>query len=126
VKLTTMPDRRRAERKGRSAERFAALFLMLKGYRPIASRVKTPRGEIDLIMKSRTHIVFVEVKTRSDPDQGLISVTDFKVRRTVDAARIWLGRNARLVDVDCRFDILIVAAYHWPRHIKNAYGSDLW
>jgi putative endonuclease len=121
-----MSDRRHAERKGRSAERFAALFLMLKGYRPIASRVKTPRGEIDLIMKSRTHIVFVEVKTRSDPDQGLFSVTDTKARRTVDAARIWLGRNAKLIDVDCRFDILVLAAYHWPRHIKNAYGGDLW
>jgi putative endonuclease len=121
-----MRDRRRAERKGRSAERFAALFLMLKGYRPLASRVKTPRGEIDLVMKSRSHIVFVEVKTRRDPNEGLISVTDMKARRTVEAARIWLGRNARHIDVACRFDILVVAAYHWPRHIKNAYDSDLW
>jgi putative endonuclease len=104
----------------------AALFLMFKGYRPIAWRAKTPRGEIDLIMKCRSHIVFVEVKTRRDVDSGLFSVTNFKARRTVDAARIWLGRNAKRLDADCRFDILVMAAYHWPRHIRNAYGGDLW
>jgi putative endonuclease len=41
-----MTNRRRAERKGRTAELIAALFLILKGYRPVAWRVKTPRGEI--------------------------------------------------------------------------------
>jgi putative endonuclease len=123
---TAMADRRRAERKGRTAELIAALFLILKGYRPMAWRVKTPRGEIDLIMKSRSHIVFVEVKTRRDIDSGLFAVSDNKAQRTLGAARIWLGRNARRLDSDYRFDILILAAYHWPRHIKNAYGADLW
>ena len=121
-----MTNRRRAERKGRTAELIAALFLILKGYRPVAWRVKTPRGEIDLIMRCRSHIVFVEVKTRHDLDSALFSVTNSKARRTCHAARIWLGRNARVLDADYRFDILLVAAYHWPRHIKNAYGADLW
>jgi putative endonuclease len=121
-----MSDRRRAERKGRTAELFAALFLILKGYRPVAWRAKTPRGEIDLIMRCRSHIVFVEVKTRRDMDSALFSVTTIKAQRTCNAARIWLGRNAKVLDADYRFDILIMAAYHWPRHIKNAYGADLW
>ncbi len=43
---------------------------MVKGYRPLAWRVKTRRGEIDLIMRSGRRIVFVEVKTRADIDTG--------------------------------------------------------
>ena len=119
-----MNDRRLAERKGRFAELLAAVFLILKGYRPMAWRVRTPRGEIDLILKHRNHVVFVEVKTRREIDIGLQSVNVVKARRTVDAARLWIGRNARLLDVDYRFDIIVLAAYHWPRHIVNAYGAE--
>jgi putative endonuclease len=118
-----MNERRRAERKGRSAELIAALFLMAKGYWPLAWRVKTGRGEIDLIMRFGRNIVFVEVKTRSDIDAALFSITRTKAHRTVDAARIWLAQNTRLLDFNCRFDILVLAAYHWPRHIKSAYDG---
>jgi putative endonuclease len=119
-------DRRRAERRGRTAEVVAALFMMMKGYRPLAWRLRTPRGEIDLIVKSGRRIVFVEVKTRSEIDWGLASVTPFKAQRMFDAARLWIGRNARDLQADYRFDILVVSAYHWPRHIENAFGAELW
>lgn len=121
-----MSERRRAERKGRAAELLAALFLMAKGYRLLARRVKTGRGEIDLVMRLGRDIIFVEVKTRSDIDAALFSVTGIKARRTVDAARIWLSQNSRLLDFNCRFDILVLAAYHWPRHIKSAFDGGQW
>jgi putative endonuclease len=119
-------NRRRAERRGRTAEIVAALFMMMKGYRPLAWRLKTARGEIDLIMKSGRRIVFVEVKTRTNIDKGLASVTPYKAQRMLDAARLWMGRNARDLGADYRFDILVVSAYHWPRHIENAFGAELW
>jgi len=119
-------DRRRAERRGRTAEIVAALFMMMKGYRPLAWRLKTYHGEIDLIMKSGRSIVFVEVKTRAEIDAGLASITPFKAQRMFDAARLWIGRNARDLRSDYRFDILVVSAYHWPRHIENAFGAELW
>jgi len=119
-------DRSRAERRGRTAELVAALFMMMKGYRPLAWRLKTARGEIDLIMKSGRRIVFVEVKTRAEIDLGLASITPLKAQRMFDAARLWIGRNARDLGADYRFDILVVSAYHWPRHIENAFGAELW
>ena len=127
-KAAAMPpaNRRRAERRGRTAELLAALFMMIKGYRPLAWRLKTSRGEIDLIMKSGRRIVFVEVRTRADIDKGLASVTPFKAQRMVDAAHVWIGRNALDLGADYRFDILVVSAYHWPRHIENAFGAELW
>ena len=40
--------RRRAYRWGQIAEHFAAVSLLLKGYRVVARRYKTPVGEVDL------------------------------------------------------------------------------
>ena len=55
-----------AERHGRSSETLAALLLMLKGYRILARRVRTPLGEIDLVALSPEGAVcFVEVKARA-------------------------------------------------------------
>lgn len=44
-----MSDKRRAaERRGRSAEIIAALWLMAKGYRILGQRLRTPFGEVDI------------------------------------------------------------------------------
>ena len=54
--------RRRAYRFGLRAETVASLFLMLKGYRILARRYRTPAGEVDLFVKRGNLIAFVEVK----------------------------------------------------------------
>jgi hypothetical protein len=43
--------RRSAEQAGRRGEALAALFLQMKGYRIVGRRVKTPVGEIDLVVR---------------------------------------------------------------------------
>ena len=52
-------DRRRREGWGRKAESLAAFALRLKGYRVLARRLRTPAGEIDLIVRRRwaIHII---------------------------------------------------------------------
>ena len=57
--------REAAERQGRRGEGFAALWLRLHGWRMIARRVKTSRGEIDRIARRGRTVLFVEVKWRS-------------------------------------------------------------
>lgn len=44
-------DRRVAEARGRQAERRAALWLRMKGYSILATRVKLPVGEVDIIAR---------------------------------------------------------------------------
>jgi putative endonuclease len=64
--LSPSERRRRAWRRGFRAETIALVFLTLKGYRLLARRYGGKGGEIDLIMRRRRAIVFVEVKARDD------------------------------------------------------------
>ena len=60
-----MSSRAEREAQGRRGERIAAWYLRLKGWRILAQRVKTPRGEIDLIARRGSTVAFVEVKWRA-------------------------------------------------------------
>jgi putative endonuclease len=104
----------------------AALWaLRLKGYRLLAHRYRAPTGEVDLIMRRGEVTAFIEVKQRSSADASIESVTAGKARRIAAAASSWMSRDPKAARQFCRFDIVAVAPYHWPRHIENAfYGDD--
>lgn len=118
--------RRRAERLGHMAEHAAAWLLRCKGYRIIERRVRTAYGEIDLIAARGKVIAFVEVKARPSHDQALEAVTPRQAKRIVDAAHVWFAGSGLETDHDCRFDIITVSPYLWPKHLINAFGADLW
>ena len=116
--------RARNERRGRRAEAFAALALRLKGYRLLARRFDAGAGEIDLIMRRGDVTAFIEVKVRPTSDLGIEAVTPHQARRIGAAARIFLSRDKRAALGVCRFDIVTVSPYQWPRHIENAFTPD--
>ena len=99
--------RRRNERRGRWAEGLAVAALRLKGYRLLARRFKSGPGEVDLIMRKGEVTAF-------------IAVTDYQSRRIAAAARIWMARDTKAALGICRFDIVAVTPYQWPKHIPNA------
>ncbi|MBI4923927.1 MAG: YraN family protein [Devosia nanyangense] len=111
------------ERAGRRGEAWAALFLRLKLYRILATRVKTPVGEIDLIAQRFGVTVFVEVKSRGFSHQEGEALGAVNRRRIVRAAHLWLTRHPRLVATDMRFDVIFLAPFTWPRHIVNAFDA---
>ena len=53
---------------GREGERLARQYLERKGYIYLTSNFKRAHGEIDLIMKDGSTLVFIEVKTRRNRD----------------------------------------------------------
>ena len=116
--------RQQAEQRGRRAERLAALYLGLKGYRVLARRFKSPVGEIDLVMRRRDVIAFVEVKNRADFDAAVLAVTPFARRRLLRAADAYIGRHPHLAALTLRFDIVLIAPRRWPRHMVDAFGVD--
>lgn len=113
--------RQQAERRGRQAEIKTALFLLCKGYWPLARRFRTPVGEIDLIMRRGGTIVFVEVKARNTLESGLDAVDVNGQARIRRAAGWWLAKHPRYADRHCRFDVVVVPKHGWPVHITGAF-----
>jgi len=65
-----------ARRAGRRGEILAAVLLMLKGYRILGFRLKTPHGEIDLLAQRGRVLAVVEVKLRMTLAEAMQAVTD--------------------------------------------------
>ena len=112
-----------AERKGRRAENIVAFLLRLKGYRILGQRVKTPKGEIDIIAKRFKSLVFIEVKARRDYETGVLSVTQRQAKRIISAANYWRSAQENYNDCACRFDIVIVNPYLSITHLKSAFDE---
>ena len=114
-----------AERHGRRGEGFAALWLRLHGWRIVARRVKTPRGEIDLIARRGDLVLFVEVKARRTLIEAMEAIGHESERRIEGAADIWLSRQPEYGRLSMRFDMVAVLPWRWPVHVENAfYGRN--
>lgn len=107
--------------RGRGAERLALLWLLAKGYRPLARRYAQAGGEIDLVMRRGGTVAFVEVKARATMEDALTSVDEGKRRRVRRAARAWLARNPWAAGLTLRADAVFLAPGEWPRHVPNAF-----
>ena len=114
-----MSTRAEREARGRRGEWLAAWYLRLTGWRVVARRIKTPRGEIDLIARRGRTIAFVEVKWRARGEDLGVAIDHYRLRRVVDAAA---GVAHRYVPegFDWRIDVLLLAPGRLPRHIVNA------
>jgi putative endonuclease len=115
------PERQIAFRTGISAESRAAAFLIAKGFRILARRWRSPVGEIDIVARRRSLLVFVEVKAREKLDDAAWSVTDRL--RIAAAAEVWLAQNGDERIRDIRFDAMLVAPGRIPRHIPAAFDA---
>jgi putative endonuclease len=117
-------DRRKSEAAGRAAELCALWYLRLKGWRLLAQRYKSPMGEVDLVMRRGEVTAFVEVKVRANITAAVMAVSPRQARRISAAARHYLSRESQAALGTCRFDIVALSPYHWPRHIENAFEGD--
>ncbi|NNM73548.1 YraN family protein [Enterovirga aerilata] len=110
--------------RGRGAERVALLWLLAKGYRPLARRFSAAGGEIDLVVRRGGTIAFVEVKARGSMEAALASIDTAKRRRFGRAARAWLSRNPGLSGLTFRADAVFIAPGAFPRHMPAAFELD--
>ena len=114
-----MSSRAEREARGRRGERLAAWYLRLKGWRILARRVKTPRGEIDLIARRGSVVAFVEVKWRASAAELDYAIDAYRLRRVLAAAEAIGHRYARAGDQQ-RIDVVLLAPGRFPRHMANA------
>jgi putative endonuclease len=118
------PERVAAFRLGLSAESRAAAYLIGKGFRILARRWKCPLGEIDVVARRRSTLIFVEVKARERLDDAAWSVTPRQQQRIVGAAEAWLAAHPEITFQDIRFDVMLVAPGRLPRHIQSAFLAE--
>lgn len=116
----TTNDRKAAENRGREGERRAAWWLWLKGWRILARRVRTPAGEVDLVVRKGNLVAFVEVKTRATVADLDFAIDEYRLARVAAAAEMLMPRYAGLGD-DIRVDVILIAPGALPRHIENAW-----
>ena len=114
-----MSSRAEREARGRRGEALAAWYLRFKGWRIVAQRLKTPRGEIDLIARRGKVVAFVEVKWRASAAELDLAIDAYRLRRVAAAAEAVAHRYAKADDVQ-RIDVLLLAPGRIPRHMANA------
>lgn len=113
-----------AELFGRRGETLAAWYLRLKGYRIVATRVKTPVGEIDLVARRSGTTAFIEVKSRQSRHETGMALEAVNTRRIVRAAEYYVARHPALAKTALRFDVIFLAPLMWPRHVKGAFDAS--
>ena len=95
----------------------------------IARNFSCRYGEIDLIMRDRDQIVFIEVRYRGGDAQGgaTLSVGASKRAKLVRTAALFLQQQPALAAKPCRFDVvgcrgaLAASVFEWTRAAFDAF-----
>jgi putative endonuclease len=110
---------------GEAAEQQAVDYLSQRGLKLVDRNFRCKAGEIDLIMREKDSLVFVEVRYRQTDDFGsaLESITPSKQRKLLASANFYLQKNR--IDQPCRFDVVAISgsANNRINWIKNAIQS---
>ena len=100
----------RSKLTGAWGEAIAAEYLRKKRYQIVASGFHSRFGEIDLIVKNRKYLVFVEVKLRKSSDfaQAREFVDFRKQEKLRTTASVYLSENP--TNLQPRFDVIEIYA----------------
>lgn len=108
---------------GRRAEVVAAIWLMLKGYRILGFRLRTPQGEIDLLATRGKVLAVVEVKRRQTLELALETVTLDQRERLRRAGESIANRRPSLQNLAVRLDLVALAPGRLPIHSPDAWNG---
>lgn len=114
---------RNTRKTGQEYEAMAAKYLEEKGYGILERNYRCPYGEIDIIAKDGSYLVFVEVKYRGSAAWGIPeeAVDGRKQRRISRAALSYYGHHGYEQGIPCRFDVIGVDGRGMISHIENAF-----
>lgn len=108
---------------GLRGEGEAATYLQGLNYQVLARRYRAVGGEVDLVAKEGSELVFIEVKTSRGVGYPERRVDRAKRRRLTRVARHYLQHHAA-ADTVCRFDVLAVSLQETDvsiEHLQNAF-----
>ena len=115
-----------AKLRGRWGEALALDYLKKKKYTAVGMGYRSRFGEIDLIVKDRNFIAFVEVKLRKNANfaQAREFVSKSKQEKIRTTALLWLSENE--TELQPRFDVIEIYAPDDSKvpeiiHIEDAF-----
>ncbi len=108
-----------AFRAGHGAEWIAAVWLMLKGYRILAFRLKTPGAEIDILARKAGVLAVVEVKHRRTAEAAQTALSPDQRERLRGAGEKLLRQRPGLRGLRLRLDTVTLASGKFPRHRRG-------
>ncbi|HNY19854.1 MAG TPA: YraN family protein [Flexilinea sp.] len=115
---------------GKIGESIALETAKRRGYQMVATNVRTPYGEIDLVLKTAHQLIFAEVKTRTSfsfgyPEQAINAL---KLSHMIQSAQFYMLQN-NLRD-EYRIDVISIL-YDSNKHqvanlewIENVTASE--
>ena len=86
----------------------------------MARRMKTPAGEIDLIVRRGAMVAFIEVKARATDRALDLAIDERRLARVATAAECLAHLYMRPGD-DMRIDVMLLAPGRPPRHLTNVW-----
>lgn len=98
------------QHRGRAGEQWACAFLRRAGYQIIATNVRFPVGELDIVARHGHTLCFIEVRLKAAGSlvTPLESITGRKQRRVLSAVRRYLARQRRPWTGPVRFDVVAI------------------
>jgi putative endonuclease len=115
-----MGNRKKAHRWGHWAEAWVAAYFLLRGYRILARRYRTPVGEIDLLLARKQLLVAVEVKARRRAPTGE-EISPTQRQRIARAVEYYQLQFPAVLGYDVRMDAVWVRPWGEITHLPNAW-----
>ncbi|MCP1169714.1 YraN family protein [Limimaricola sp. ASW11-118] len=114
---------RRGYLSGLAAEDSVARHYARHGAIIEARRWRGPGGEIDLIAREGTRLVFVEVKASRSVDAAIARLTRRQIERICRSAEAYCGDAPDGLLTEMRFDLALVDGQGAVHIIENAFGG---
>ena len=106
---------------GTEEEALAAEFLEGRGYRIVERNFRCRLGEIDLIARDGSVLVFIEVKYRKTGAYGdPAEAVDYRKQKKISRVAEYYCWKKQKLNQPCRFDVICVLGQE-IRHIVNAF-----
>jgi len=112
---------------GSYGENIALEYLLNRGYKLISKNFKSHFGEIDIIVKDKDLICFVEVKTRYNNNFGLPSQSiDKNKQKRIKKASLLFVNKEKLFNFNLRYDVVEIFLNYKDdsytiNHLENAF-----
>lgn len=109
---------------GKIGEDIACQYLIENNYQILERNFECRQGELDIIVKDKNEIVFIEVKTRTNNKYGspIESITYLKQKHIIRSIQYYLYKR-KLENEFVRIDVMEIYGqgknFH-IKHIKNA------